>query len=70
MYGLLLDAIQKFLREKYGESYWVNIRRRANLTNHWFVSHEVLLAFSSIIHLTVLFCYVNNCYAMPGIVCA
>ena len=60
MYGLLLDAIQKFLREKYGESYWVNIRRRANLTNHWFVTHEVLLA------LTVLSCYVNNCYAMPG----
>ena len=41
MYGLLLDAIQKFLREKYGESYWVNIRRRAKLSNHWFVTHEV-----------------------------
>ena len=41
MYGLLLDTIQKFIREKYGESYWVNIRRRANLSNHWFVTHEV-----------------------------
>lgn len=41
MYGLLLDSIQKFLREKYGEHYWVVIRRRANLSNHWFVTHEV-----------------------------
>ena len=41
MYGLLLDSIQKFLREKYGERYWANIRRRAKLTNHWFVTHEV-----------------------------
>ena len=41
MYGLLLDSIQKFLREKYGERYWANIRRRANLQNHWFVTHEV-----------------------------
>jgi len=41
MYGLLLDSIQKFLREKYGERYWANIRRRAKLKNHWFVTHEV-----------------------------
>ena len=41
MYGLLLDSIQKFLREKYGEHYWVVIRRRARLDNHWFVTHEV-----------------------------
>lgn len=41
MYGLLLDSIQKFLREKYGEHYWVIIRRRAMLDNHWFVTHEV-----------------------------
>ena len=45
MYGLLLDAIQKFLREKYGEAYWTNIRRRAKLQNHWFVTHEVGGAF-------------------------
>ena len=41
MYGLLLDSIQKFLREKYGEHYWIVIRRRAKLDNHWFVTHEV-----------------------------
>ena len=41
MYGLLLDGIQKFLREKYGERYWLSVRRRANLQNHWFVTHEV-----------------------------
>ncbi|CAI8042962.1 Soluble guanylate cyclase 88E, partial [Geodia barretti] len=40
MYGLLLDTIQKFIREKYGENYWANIRRRAKLSNHWFVTHE------------------------------
>ena len=43
MYGLLLDTIQKFIREKYGENYWANIRRRAKLSNHWFVTHEVCL---------------------------
>ena len=41
MYGLLLDSIQKFLCEKYGERYWDKIRRRANLKNQWFVTHEV-----------------------------
>lgn len=41
MYGLLLDTIQKFIREKYGENSWANIRRRAKLSNHWFVTHEV-----------------------------
>ena len=44
MYGLLLDTIQKFIREKYGENYWVSIRRRAKLSNHWFVTHEVRAA--------------------------
>lgn len=41
MYGLLLDSIQKFIQEKYGERYWVKIRRRAKVSNHWFVTHEV-----------------------------
>lgn len=41
VYGLLLDCIQKLLREKYGERYWANIRRRAKLKNHWFVTHDV-----------------------------
>jgi len=41
MYGLLLDCIQKFLCERYGEKYWDRIRRRANLKNQWFVTHEV-----------------------------
>ena len=41
MYGLLLDCMQKFLCERYGEQYWERIRRRANLQNHWFVTHEV-----------------------------
>ena len=41
MYGLLLDSIQKFLRESYGERYWANIRRRAKLKNHWFVTHDI-----------------------------
>lgn len=41
MYGLLLDSIQKFLCERYGEQYWERIRRRAKLQNHWFVTHEV-----------------------------
>ena len=41
MYGLLLDSIQKFIREHYGEKCWACIRRRAKLMNHWFVTHEV-----------------------------
>ena len=41
MYGLLLDSIQKFICEQYGERYWAMVRRRANLKNQWFVTHEV-----------------------------
>ena len=41
MYGLLLDCIQKFICERYGEQLWNRIRRRANLQNHWFVTHDV-----------------------------
>ena len=41
MYGLLLDCIQKLLCERYGEHYWAMIRRRANLKNQWFVTHEI-----------------------------
>lgn len=41
MYGLLLDCIQKFLCEKYGEQCWEKIRRRAKLKHIWFVTHEV-----------------------------
>lgn len=41
MYGLLLDSIQKFIMEHYGEKCWVCIRSRAKLMNHWFVTHEV-----------------------------
>lgn len=41
MYGLLLDSIQKFICEQYGERYWSMVRRRAKLKNQWFVTHEV-----------------------------
>ena len=41
MYGLLLDSIQKFLCEKYGQQRWEKIRRRANLKHMWFVTHEI-----------------------------
>lgn len=41
MYGLLLDSIQKFLTERYGERCWAAVRKKAGLTNYWFVTHEV-----------------------------
>lgn len=41
MYGLLLDSIQKFLCEKYGEQCWERIRRQAKIQHTWFVTHEM-----------------------------
>ncbi len=41
MYGLLLDSIQKFITENYGQRCWEAVRARAGLTNRWFVTHEV-----------------------------
>ena len=41
MYGLLLDSIQKFLTENYGERVWAAVRQRAGLKNRWFVTHEL-----------------------------
>ena len=41
MYGLLLDSIQKFITETYGDRVWAAVRQRAKLKNRWFVTHEV-----------------------------
>ncbi len=41
MYGLLLDSIQKFITENYGERCWETVRQKVGLKNRWFVTHEV-----------------------------
>lgn len=40
MYGMLLESVEHFLREKYGEKTWNLIRSRAGVKNHVFVTHE------------------------------
>jgi len=40
MYGMLLESVEHFLKEKYGEKTWNLIRSRAGVKNHVFVTHE------------------------------
>ena len=40
MYGMLLESVEHFLKEKYGENIWNLIRLRAGVTYHVFVTHE------------------------------
>lgn len=40
MYGMLLESVEHFLKEKYGEKTWNLIRLRAGVKNHVFVTHE------------------------------
>lgn len=40
MYGMLLESVEHFLKEKYGEKTWNLIRLRAGIKSHVFVTHE------------------------------
>ena len=40
MYGMLLESVEHFLKEKYGEKNWNLIRLRAGVSYHVFVTHE------------------------------
>lgn len=40
MYGMLLESIQHFLREMYGEDTWTKIRTSAGVENHIFITHQ------------------------------
>ena len=40
MYGLLLEAINCDLKERYGEEMWEEIRTLANIEQHSFITHE------------------------------
>lgn len=40
MYGMLLESVQYYLTEKYGEEIWEEIRERAGITDHVFVTHQ------------------------------
>ncbi|XP_078670753.1 soluble guanylate cyclase 88E-like isoform X6 [Branchiostoma floridae x Branchiostoma belcheri] len=41
MYGLLLESINEYIKEAYGESVWKLIRERALCPHHSFVTHQV-----------------------------
>ena len=40
MYGMLLESVQYYLIEKYGEPNWEEIRQCAGISDHVFVTHE------------------------------
>lgn len=40
MYGMLLESVQYYLTEKYGEEKWEEIRERAGISDHVFVTHQ------------------------------
>jgi len=41
MYGLLLESLACFIKEKYGEEKWEEIRRAANVEQTSFSTHSV-----------------------------
>ena len=40
MYGMLLESVQYFLTEKFGEAKWNEIRERAGICDHMFITHK------------------------------
>lgn len=40
MYGMLLESVQYYLTEKYGEEIWEKIRERAEISDHLFITHK------------------------------
>ncbi|XP_078363542.1 soluble guanylate cyclase 88E-like isoform X1 [Oculina patagonica] len=40
MYGMLLVSVQFYMTEKYGEAKWEEIRERAGISDHMFVTHK------------------------------
>ena len=40
MYGMLLESVQYYLIEKYGEAKWDEIREHAGICDHVFVTHK------------------------------
>ena len=40
MYGLLVENLSEFLKAKYGEETWEEIRKRANITQPAFSTHK------------------------------
>ena len=41
MYGLLLESVQFYLKEKYGDEIWQEIRQRAGVAQCAFVTHQI-----------------------------
>ena len=40
MYEMLLESVQHFLTKKFGEAKWKEIRERAGICNHMFITHK------------------------------
>jgi hypothetical protein len=40
MYGLLIEALVEFIKRKYGNSVWENVRRKAKIENYMFSTHQ------------------------------
>ena len=40
MYGMLLESVQYFITEKFGEAKWNEIRERAGICDHMFITHK------------------------------
>lgn len=40
MYGMLLESVQYYLTQKYGEKTWEKIREHAEINDHLFITHK------------------------------
>ncbi|XP_033123937.1 soluble guanylate cyclase 88E-like isoform X2 [Anneissia japonica] len=41
MYGLILESIHEMIKEHYGEEKWLEIRSKADIDEHIFVTHDI-----------------------------
>lgn len=40
MYGLLIESVADFIRRKYGNATWDQVRKKAKIDNHSFSTHQ------------------------------
>jgi hypothetical protein len=53
MYGLLIEAVVEYAKQKYGESIWETVRQKAKVKSKSFVTNE---QYSEIVILRIIRC--------------
>ena len=40
MYGLLIESVAEFIKRRYGNATWEQVRKKAKIENHTFSTHQ------------------------------